>query len=153
MAVELRDESGAAVDADALTGVARFVLDSLGVHPQAELSVYLVDETYMTALHEHYMGEPGPTDVLAFSMDELTSGRGEEEDEPMPMLLGDIVLCPEVARRQAGQAGHSEAEELALLATHGVLHLLGYDHEEPAQEQEMFALQAQLLASWQAQRR
>ncbi|MHB2023992.1 MAG: rRNA maturation RNase YbeY [Mycobacteriales bacterium] len=150
MAVELRDESTATVDADALTAVARFVLDSLGVHPQAELSIYVVDEPAIAKLHEHYMGLPGPTDVLAFAMDELSSGRAGDEDDPLPMLLGDVVLCPEVARRQAESAGHSQLDELALLCTHGVLHLLGYNHEEPEEEQEMFDLQAELLASWRA---
>ena len=96
------------------------------------------------------MDEPGPTDVLSFPMDELRPGR---EGEPSPAgLLGDVVLCPEVAARQARDAGHSTEEELLLLTTHGILHLLGYDHAEPEEEKEMFALQRQLLLTFLARR-
>jgi probable rRNA maturation factor len=95
------------------------------------------------------MNEPGPTDVLAFPMDELNDQRDDMEggDAP-PTLLGDVVLCPEVAAKQAGQAGHSVADELDLLCTHGILHLLGYDHGDAAEEREMFGLQARLLEAW-----
>jgi probable rRNA maturation factor len=151
VSVELRNESGSAVDEAALGAVARFVLSELGVHPQAELSVYLVDEPAMERLHELHLGEPGPTDVLAFGMDELSAGRADDDDEGSPpVLLGDVILCPGVAAAQARQAGHSAAEELALLCTHGVLHLLGYDHGEPDEERQMFALQSDLLARWRA---
>ena len=116
----------------------------------AELSVLCVDPDYMASLHERWMGEKGPTDVLAFPMDELDTARGPDEHEPGPTLLGDVVLCPEYARRGARAAGHSLAAELELLTVHGVLHLLGYDHAEPEEEQEMFGLQARLLESWRA---
>ena len=152
MSVEIANESGVPVDEGALVAVARHVLDELGVNPLAELSVLLVDVESMTTLHERWMGEPGPTDVLAFPMDELDTARGPDDREPGPALLGDVVLCPEVARRQAAQAGHSMTDELHLLCTHGVLHLLGYDHAEPEEEREMFALQARLLDGWQAGR-
>lgn len=157
MAIELANESGLSIDESALVGLAHHVLADLGVHPLAELSVLLVDEAAMTALHERWMNEPGPTDVLAFPMDELEptfrTGRGADDDsEPAPTLLGDVVLCPEVARRQARAAGHPAEDELHLLATHGILHLLGYDHAEPAHEQEMFRRQAELLASWRQHR-
>jgi probable rRNA maturation factor len=142
-----------ALDERGLVAVARYVLDELGVNPLAELSVLLVDTASMTTLHERWMGEPGPTDVLAFPMDELDTARSPDDREPGPALLGDVVLCPDVARRQAAQAGHSFTDELHLLCTHGVLHLLGYDHAEPEEEREMFALQARLLDAWQAGRR
>jgi probable rRNA maturation factor len=153
MSVEIANESGVPVDEGALVAVARHVLDELGVNPLAELSVLLVDVESMTTLHERWMGEPGPTDVLAFPMDELDTARGPDDREPGPALLGDVVLCPEVARKQAATAGHSMTDELHLLCTHGVLHLLGYDHAEPEEEREMFALQARLLDGWQAGRR
>ena len=153
MSVEVANESGAAVDETALVAVARHVLDELGVNPLAELSVLLVDVPSMTTLHERWMGEPGPTDVLAFPMDELDTARSPDEAEPGPALLGDVVLCPEVAAKQAATAGHATADELHLLCTHGVLHLLGYDHAEPEEEREMFALQARLLDSWRARSR
>jgi probable rRNA maturation factor len=95
------------------------------------------------------MGEKGPTDVLAFPMDELDTGRPDEPD-PGPALLGDVVLCPSVAIKQARAAGHTMDDELVLLATHGVLHLLGYDHMEPQEEKEMFGLQTKLLDGWRA---
>ncbi len=152
MSIDIANESGAEVDERTLEQVARFVLDEMGVHPLAELSVLLVDVEAMTALHERWMGEPGPTDVMAFPMDELGSPRDDEDDEPEPTLLGDVVLCPEIARRQARRAGHSTEDEMHLLCTHGVLHLLGYDHAEPEEEREMFSLQARLLQAWREAR-
>ncbi|MEJ5945717.1 rRNA maturation RNase YbeY [Pseudokineococcus basanitobsidens] len=151
MSVEVANETTHAVDERELSGLARHVLDALHVHPQAELSVLLVDEAAMSALHEQHMGEEGPTDVLSFPMDELRPG---SEDAPSPPgLLGDVVLCPEVAARQARAAGHSTADELLLLTTHGVLHLLGYDHAEPEEERRMFSLQRQLLLEFLGERR
>jgi probable rRNA maturation factor len=152
VSVELRNESGAPVDETALVDVARFVMEHFGVHPQIELSVYVVDEDSIARMNEHHKGEAGSTDVLAFPMDELSTGRREDEDDGPPTLLGDVVLCPAVASRQAAAAGHGETDELALLTTHGVLHLLGYDHAEPEDEREMFELQAQLLSGWRAAR-
>jgi probable rRNA maturation factor len=126
----------------------------MGVSPLAELSVLLVDTPAMEALHVKWMNEPGPTDVLAFPMDEIDISRGPQDDEQQagPALLGDVVLCPEVAAKQAVEAGHSTEAELHMLATHGVLHILGYDHGEPDEAQEMFGLQGQLLAAWSAER-
>ena len=148
MSIDIANESGVDVDARALERLSRHVLAEMGVHPLAELSVRLVDVAAMTALHERWMDEPGPTDVLAFPMDELDTPRDDEDEDAPPTLLGDVVLCPEVARRQAREAGHSTEDELHLLCTHGLLHLLGYDHHDPDEEREMFALQAQLLTSY-----
>ena len=150
MPVEVANESEIAVDESELAAVCRFVLGERQINPMAELSVLLVDLDSMATLHERWMGEPGPTDVLAFPMDELDTARGPDEREPGPALLGDVVLCPEVARQQAVQAGHTFTDELHLLCTHGVLHLLGYDHAEPEEEREMFELQARLLDGWRA---
>jgi probable rRNA maturation factor len=148
--IEVANESGVDVDVFALEKLARHVLDEMGVHPLVELSVRLVDVAAMTALHEHFMNEPGPTDVLAFPMDELHDQRDDAEDEgdAPPTLLGDVVLCPEIAKAQAATAGHTTADELHLLCTHGVLHLLGYDHADVAEEREMFSTQSRLLQSW-----
>jgi probable rRNA maturation factor len=148
--VDVNDESGENVDAPRLASLARFVLDRLRVHPLAELSILAVDTATMTTLHEHWMDESGPTDVLSFPMDELRPG--SDDREPEPGLLGDVVLCPAVARTQAAAAGHSTDEELDLLCTHGILHLLGYDHAEPDEEREMFGRQGELLAEWQRSR-
>ena len=150
MSVEVNNESGVEVDETEIVALARHVLAGMRVHPQAELSVVLVDETAMEQLHVQWMDEPGPTDVLSFPMDELRPG-SEGEDSP-PGLLGDVVLCPQVAAKQARTAGHSTAEELLLLTTHGILHLLGYDHAEPDEEREMFGLQRRLLLTFLATR-
>ncbi|MFC5180903.1 rRNA maturation RNase YbeY [Actinomadura harenae] len=152
MSIEVLNESGVPVDERAIADLARHVLDGMRVHPLAELSVLLVDEEAMTELHVKWMDEPGPTDVLSFPMDELRPGQldggANDDGELDPGLLGDVVLCPMVAERQAKQAGHSTEAELELLTTHGILHLLGYDHAEPEEHKEMFGLQDELLGSW-----
>jgi probable rRNA maturation factor len=134
-----------AVDVELLGRLADHVLERLHVHPDAELSIAVVDEDEMARLHVEWMDLPGPTDVLSFPMDELRPGTPEE---PAEGTLGDIVLCPPVARRQAEAAGHSVADELCLLTTHGILHLLGHDHAEPEERQVMFALQRDLLTDF-----
>ncbi|HEX5540593.1 MAG TPA: rRNA maturation RNase YbeY [Micromonospora sp.] len=148
MSIEIANESGVEIDADGVLAVARHALDEMGVNPLAELSVLFVDVDYMAELNHRWMGEEGPTDVLAFPMDEGSIDHGPGEASAEPALLGDIVLCPEVAAGQAAVAGHSPEDELHLLTVHGVLHLLGYDHAEPEEEREMFALQTRLLSSW-----
>jgi probable rRNA maturation factor len=150
MSIEVANESGVEVDEAEFAALGRYVLDALHVHPRSELSIMFVDTTVMTELHVQWMDEPGPTDVLSFPMDELRPGR--EGEETPPGTLGDVVLCPEVAAQQAQVAGHSTAEELLLLTTHGILHLLGYDHAEPEEEKEMFALQRRLLLTFLAGR-
>jgi len=158
--IEIANESGVVVDEVALASVARFVLDQLRIHPLAELSVLLVDEVAMTDLHVKWMDEPGPTDVLSFPMDELRppsmggahgARAGGDDAGPDPGLLGDVVLCPQVAAVQARQAGHSAQQELELLCVHGILHLLGYDHADPEEEAEMFGLQGELLRAWRGE--
>lgn len=146
MSVEVDNESGVAVDELEIAALARHVLDALHVHPQAELFVRLVDTDAMSDLHVRWMDEEGPTDVLSFPMDELRPGReGAPSD---PGLLGDVVVCPQVAAKQAKAAGHATEEEILLLTTHGILHLLGYDHAESEEEKEMFELQRRLLLTF-----
>ena len=123
-------------------------MDRMRVHPQAELCIKAVDEATIAGLNEKWMEKEGPTDVLAFPMDELRPGLVNEELEEG--MLGDLVLCPEVAERQAVTAGHSTEAEIELLTVNGILHLLGYDHAEPDEHKEMFGLQAQLLDEWRA---
>jgi probable rRNA maturation factor len=143
MSIEVNNESAIEVDESALQRLATYAFDIMHVHPDAELAIVLVDEAAMEQLHVQWMDEPGPTDVLSFPMDELRPGT---EDEPSPAgLLGDVVLCPQVAQAQAETAGHSLMEELLLLTTHGILHLLGFDHADPAEEREMFGIQRDIL--------
>ena len=155
MSIEVNNESGADVDEAALAQLGRFVLDRLGIDPLAELSVVLLDSESMAALHLQWMDLPGPTDVMAFPMDgsDALSDRVDPSappatDEVGEAMLGDVVLCPAVAADQAASAGHSTESELHLLCTHGILHLLGYDHGDADTEREMFELQARLLADW-----
>ena len=158
MSVEVLDEPGAAHNGSGVTvhlwqlsRLGSFVLDRMRIHPAAQLCIKLVDVDTIANLNERYLGESGPTDVLAFPMDELRPGRGGED--PPDGVVGDVALCPAVAARQAPEHGHSTEDELYLLTVHGILHLLGYDHAEPAEHREMFTLQARLLAEWQGVRR
>jgi probable rRNA maturation factor len=151
MSIEVSNESGVDVSETELVSVARFVIAKMEVNPAAELSMVLLDTAAMADLHMRWMDLPGPTDVMSFPMDELEPGGRPDAPEPGPAMLGDIVLCPQFAADQAAAAGHSLGHELALLTVHGVLHLLGYDHGEPDEEREMFALQNELLESWVAE--
>ncbi len=148
MTIEINNESDQTVDEARIVRVAAFALTAMHIHPDAELSIVLSDEATMEKLHIDFMDEPGPTDVLSFPMDELRPG--SPNGLTPPGLLGDIVLCPTVAARQAVTAGHETIDELLLLTTHGVLHLLGYDHAEPEEEKEMFGLQRQILSDFYA---
>ena len=150
MSIEVLNESGAALDERRTQRLARFVLDEMRVHPLAELCITAVDEDTIAELNSKWMEKDGPTDVLAFPMDELRPGKVTEE--PEEGILGDLMLCPSVAERQAVTAGHSTEAELELLTVHGILHLLGYDHAEPDEEREMFDLQRTLLLTFLAGR-
>lgn len=143
MSIEVNNESTYSVDETALQRLSTYCLDAMRVHADAEIAIVLVDEAAMEQLHVQWMGEPGPTDVLSFPMDELRPGN---DDAITPAgVLGDVVLCPQVAEIQAEGAGHSIMDELLLLTTHGILHLLGFDHADPEEEKEMFSLQRDLL--------
>ena len=143
MSIELSNESAIDVDTIRVQKLASFVRDELKLHPMVDVGIIFVDEAPMEDLHIKWMDEPGPTDVLSFPMDELRPG---SEEVPSPEgVLGDIVVCPQVAARQAKVAGHDPINEILLLVTHGMLHLVGFDHATPSEEQEMFSLQRSLL--------
>ena len=150
MSIDIANESSFEIDEKDLVEQAAFMLRRLHINPAAELSIMLVDEVVMANLHEEYMDEPGPTDVLSFPMDELREGTADQESEEG--VLGDVVICPTVAQRQAETAGHPTEVEMRLLLTHGILHLLGHDHAEPEEHKVMFGLQATLLAEWEGVR-
>jgi probable rRNA maturation factor len=114
----------------------------MGIHPDSDLSITLVNEDEITKLHVQWMDLPGPTDVLSFPMDELKPFSASDG----PGIVGDIVICPQFAEKQA--VNHSLADEIYLLTVHGVLHLLGFDHSEPEEHKAMFALQDKTLAEW-----
>ena len=151
MTIEINNESAISIDETVLLRLMEYNLAELHVSPDADVAIVLVDEGAMEALHVQWMDEPGPTDVLSFPMDELRPGT---EDQPTPPgLLGDVVLCPQVAEAQAKTAGHPLIDELLLLTTHGILHLLGFDHAEPAEEKEMFGVQRDVLVGFAMQER
>ena len=144
--IDVNNETDAVIDEVEFAELAKYVLAEMHIAEGAELAILFIDEQAMEQLHIQWMDEPGPTDVLSFPMDELRPGTA---GSPTPAgLLGDIVVCPSVATRQAKTAGHSAEEEMLLLTTHGILHLLGYDHAEPEDEKEMFALQRRLLLTF-----
>ncbi|MGI5950966.1 MAG: rRNA maturation RNase YbeY [Brooklawnia sp.] len=148
--IDINNESDAEVDELALLQLAEFTLGTLRIHPQAELSILLVDEDAMAELHQRFMGLPGPTDVLSFPMDELRSpGPGQS---PPRGTLGDIVICPQFTSAQAPENGREPAEEMQYLLVHGLLHLLGHDHAEPAAKAEMFGLNDRIIADWRRSR-
>jgi probable rRNA maturation factor len=146
--IEISNESAEPVDLDRVRQLAGHVRSELKLHPMVDVGIIFVDEEPMTELHIKWMDEPGPTDVLSFPMDELRPG---SDLVPSPEgVLGDIVVCPQVAQKQAVVAGHETIKEILMLVTHGMLHLVGFDHAEPEEEKEMFALQADLLRSFYA---
>ena len=149
--IDINNESGVEADELGLVSLARFALEQLRIHPQADLSILLVDETTMADYHERFMDLPGPTDVMSFPMDEL---REPADDEEAPLgLLGDVVLCPTVTARQAAENGREPDAEAEYLLIHGLLHLLGHDHAEPEEKAAMFGLNDKIIAAWELARR
>ncbi len=145
------------IDVARWAGLARQVLEARGVKGETEVSLLFVDEAAMASLHEQFLGKSGPTDVLSFPIEDEPgpsgrspdfggSGPGTTAEEGSLTLLGDVVVCPEVAARNALEHGVSFEDEVALLVVHGLLHLLGMDHEDDTEAERMEALEQQLLA-------
>ena len=150
MSVEVLNETEYQIDGEEFQELASYVLEAMHVSPAVEMSLIFVEPDAIAALHERWLDLEGPTDVMSFPMDELRPGSADSPTEAG--ILGDIVICPEVAQAQAARAGHSSVEEMLLLTVHGMLHLLGYDHAEKDEEKEMFALQRKLLLTFLAER-
>jgi len=144
MGIEIANNSGVACNEDQIVDVAAFALDKMGIHPDSDLGITLVDEDEITKLHIQWMNLSGPTDVLSFPMDELKPFSASDG----PGIIGDIVICPQFAAKQATK--HSTEDEISLLTVHGVLHLLGFDHVEEEEHKVMFGLQDKTLAEWKA---
>lgn len=144
--IDVNNESGVEVDELALLQLAEFALSQLRIHPQAELSILLVDEAAMAELHQRFMDLPGPTDVMSFPMDELRAP--EPGQAPARGMLGDIVICPQFTSAQAPENGREPAEEIEYLLIHGLLHLLGHDHAEAGERAVMFGLNDRIIADW-----
>ncbi|WP_159610144.1 rRNA maturation RNase YbeY [Glutamicibacter sp. JC586] len=146
MSIEVNNETEYDVDLQDVSNLAESVLKAMFLHPETEVSVVFIDEDAMSALHVEWMDLEGPTDVMSFPMDELRPGTAKAPGENG--ILGDIVICPTVAEAQATAGGHSTHDEILLLTTHGLLHLMGFDHMEPAEKEEMFTLQRKLLEAY-----
>jgi probable rRNA maturation factor len=142
MTIEVTNTSGQLGPAAEIYSLLTFALLELQLNPECELSVSFVDDDYMTELHIKWMDEPGTTDVLSFPMD-MPETAGEV------VTLGDIVISPVVAAQQAQAQGHSIEHEIYILATHGLLHIVGYDHAEKSEEKVMFDLQEKIVRDWQ----
>jgi probable rRNA maturation factor len=142
MTIEVINTSGQLVPATEINSLLTFALLELQLNPECEINVSFVDDEYMTELHIKWMDEPGSTDVLSFPMD-MPETPGEA------VTLGDIVISPVVAAEQAKAQGHSIEHEIFILATHGLLHILGYDHADKAEEKVMFDLQEKIVRDWQ----
>jgi len=152
------EQSDVDVDVSRYVRLARLVLDAERVVPDVEMSLLFVDEATIAELHERFLGYDGPTDVLSFPMDDELPPAGRQPDQggrgpgspsdpgDPPTVLGDVVVCPSVAGRQAAERGGSLDDELALLVVHGVLHLLNYDHAEPAETAAMQKREREILA-------
>jgi probable rRNA maturation factor len=141
MTIEITNTSGQLVPGDQVQSLLSFAMSELKLNPECDLSVGFIDDDYMTELHIKWMDEPGSTDVLSFPMD-------MPEEEGDVVVLGDIMISPTFAANQAAVAGHSAEHEIYILATHGLLHIIGYDHAEPDEEKIMFALQESLVEKW-----
>lgn len=144
MTIELVNRSGALIPDKEITSLLDYGIEYMELNPECEISLSFVDVQEMEELHVKWMQENGPTDVLSFPMD-----MPESKDDVV--TLGDIVISPAVAAKQAIVAGHSVEHEMYILATHGLLHILGYDHADPDEEKVMFALQEKIVKEWAAQ--
>lgn len=145
MPIVFENESDFPCSESNLISLAEHAIEFMKLDRRVELSILAVDEDEMERLHIEWMDEEGPTDVLSFPMDEL---RPNQEFVEGQATLGDVVLCPSVAQRQAQSAGHSTEIELEILLVHGILHLLGFDHREAEEENEMFGLQRMIISEW-----
>jgi probable rRNA maturation factor len=144
--IDISNESGEIVDEKSLVRLANFVLSQMRINQLSDLAITLVDEDVMAEYHLKFLDLPGPTDVMSFPMDELRPPKPGMM--PPRGLLGDIVLCPTVAAKQAAEHQRSARIEMEYLLIHGMLHLLGYDHAEEDERKEMFALNDKLMNGW-----
>ena len=144
MTVDLVNRSGALIPEKEMHTLINFGIEYMELNPECEISLTFVDVTEMEELHIKWMDEPGPTDVLSFPMD-------MPESKSDVVTLGDIVIAPAVAAQQAVTAGHSVEDEIYILVTHGLLHILGYNHADPDEEKVMFALQEKIVKEWSQQ--
>jgi probable rRNA maturation factor len=142
MTIEVTNTSGQLVPAAEINSLLTFALLELALNPECEINVSFVNDEYMTELHIKWMDEPGTTDVLSFPMD-MPETPGEA------VTLGDIVISPVVAAEQAKAQGHSIEHEIYILAVHGLLHIIGYDHADKTEEKVMFDLQEKIVRDWQ----
>ena len=141
MSIEVTNSSGRLVPSNEVTSLLLFAMSRFNLNVDCDLSVGFIDDAYMSELHIKWMNEPGSTDVLSFPMD-------MPENDGDVVTLGDIMISPLFAAAQAQVAGHTAEHEIYILAVHGLLHIIGYDHAEPEEERIMFALQEEIVENW-----
>jgi probable rRNA maturation factor len=146
MTVEVLNETDFDIAIEKVSSLATFAIAKMKLHPQTDLSIIFVDQSSIAELNKRWMDEEGPTDVLSFPMDELRPG--DNSETAADSLLGDIVICPQVAQEQANSANKPVTAEIELLLVHGLLHLLGFDHADEIEHKEMFDLQQKILDEW-----
>lgn len=148
MNVFLADEQGEPVETGPMVAMAERVLAAEGMPPDSEVAIVLVGKEEMAGYNERFMKRSGPTDVLAFPIEKLIPGQVPTTiANGQPLSLGDIFICPAVVKDQAAELNVSLDDELALIITHGILHLLGYDHADPEDASRMKARERELLAA------
>jgi probable rRNA maturation factor len=154
MSVFLANEQAMAVDSAELRSLAELVLGEEGYPPSTELTILLVDDEEMASYNRRFLDRDGPTDVLAFPVEQLIPGLVPDSDEHGPPLMaGDVVVAPAYVARQAERLDVSFDDEMALMVTHGVLHLLGYDHETDEEAEHMERRERELLSKTGRERR
>lgn len=142
MSIEILNETSENIESQRILSLVRYLYEQLHIDKNSEIAIVFADEPTMSQLHQEWMGLEGPTDVLSFPMDELRPG---DADNLSLGMLGDIVICSQVASEHAQIGGHTFEDEIALLVTHGILHLLGFDHHSPSEKHAMFEIQNNLL--------
>ena len=147
MNIFLADEQTEPVTTDRVVAIAERVLLAERLPDNAEVAIVLVGEEEMARYNQRFMERSGPTDVLAFPVDQFVPGEIPTTiANGQPLSLGDIFICPTVVKNQAVELGISLEDEMALIVTHGILHLLGYDHADPADAAVMSVKERNLLA-------
>ncbi len=154
MSIFLADEQASRVDVEELRDLAALVLSEEGYPESTEVAILLVSESEMAGYNERFLDRQGSTDVLAFPVETLLPGVVPDLDPyGPPLIVGDVIISPGYVEKQARKNGVTPDDEMALMVAHGMLHLLGYDHESDAEAEQMELRERELLAKVGRKRR